>query len=600
MKKLLNKIGQRSVARDLTLGLTLTIIVIVLIIGSINYLTVISGTEATLEERSRITADNLAEVLAVPLWNIDTNAIEQIAGAYLQIEDLVTLRISDDSGQIVFETDDSTGQNVITEQRPINFEGRPVGTVELAFSDQSVVAAQQNALITITLLTLFVVLGVVFATQVLLRILLTRPLNQLTDGLNTIAGGNYSYRLPPLEQTDLNAIARQVNVMAEQIEERDSQLLGLIDTLEQQVEARSQRLDMVAHLGERLTAILDVEQLLDELIQLVMRFFEYYHAHVYIIDGNRQHLIVKAGAGDAGAEMKAKGHSIPVDAKTSLVARAARSGEIVRIDNVREAEDWLPNPLLPDTFSEMAVPIMLEDQAAGVLDVQSDKVAGLDESDANLLRSLANHVAVALRNAQLFEQVETALEDARAAQMQYVDQSWSKGKAADSDAEYVYLTPGAANPDETKLQSLRDVVQQADTGNQPVVVQLDEDTDGGTSLIAPITLVDKPIGTVQIHSASGNQQWNKEDIEMAQAVLDQMAQMAENLRLFEETRHRARQEQTIRAITDQMRGATSLDDLVRIAAEELGQRLSAGHTIVKLGADATLNDPIEKGNGHDG
>ena len=101
-----------------------------------------------------------------------------------------------------------------------------------------------------------------------------------------------------------------------------------------------------------------------------------------------ENLVVAAGTGEAGAEMKAKGHSIRLDARTSLVARAARSGEIVRVDDVREAEDWLPNPLLPHTCSEMAVPIILEGGVVGVLDVQEDKIVGLDEGDANLLRSL--------------------------------------------------------------------------------------------------------------------------------------------------------------------------------------------------------------------
>jgi CheY-like chemotaxis protein len=138
--------------------------------------------------------------------------------------------------------------------------------------------------------------------------------------------------------------------------------------------------------------------------------FGYYYAHSYLLDDNTAKLVVAAGTGKAGAEMKQAGHNIPLNAPTSLVARAARNGQVVKVDNVRQAEDWLPNPLLPDTYAEMAVPIILgaEGKVVGVLDVQENKIGGLDEGDANLLRSLANHVAVALTNARLFEQTVQA------------------------------------------------------------------------------------------------------------------------------------------------------------------------------------------------
>jgi CheY-like chemotaxis protein/signal transduction histidine kinase len=133
-------------------------------------------------------------------------------------------------------------------------------------------------------------------------------------------------------------------------------------------------------------------------------------------EGEEGVLVLAAGAGEAGRQMVVQGWNIPLARGQSLVARAARTAEVVSVDNVREAADWLPNPLLPDTYAEMAVPIVLEGDVVGVLDVQSDKIGGLDEGDANLLRSLANHVAVALTNARLFEETSQSKEEAEAAQ----------------------------------------------------------------------------------------------------------------------------------------------------------------------------------------
>ncbi|MCP4401384.1 MAG: GAF domain-containing protein [bacterium] len=189
----------------------------------------------------------------------------------------------------------------------------------------------------------------------------------------------------------------------------------VFDHLEERVAERTHQLEVVATLSGQLNAILDFDQLLTELVNQIGANFHYYHTQIYLLDKAGENLIVTKGMGPAGTQMSRQGHHIPLNAPTSLVARAARSGQVVRMDNVRKTEDWLPNPLLPGTYAEMAVPIVGEGQVVGVLDVQDDKIGGLDEGDANLLRSLAGQVAVALTNARLFEQTRQAQQDAEIA-----------------------------------------------------------------------------------------------------------------------------------------------------------------------------------------
>lgn len=106
------------------------------------------------------------------------------------------------------------------------------------------------------------------------------------------------------------------------------------------------------------------------------------------------------------------------------------------------------------------------------------------------------------------------------------------------------------------------------------------------SVVAPITLQDKTIGVLQLHPATPDQTWTEDDLAVVEAVVGQLAQNAENLRLFEETRERASREQTIRAITDKLRTAPTLDALLETAARELGQRLGVRHTVLELGIEA--------------
>ncbi|MCP4360387.1 MAG: GAF domain-containing protein, partial [Chloroflexi bacterium] len=205
---------------------------------------------------------------------------------------------------------------------------------------------------------------------------------------------------------EIGDLAHSFNDMAAHLRETLSSL-----------EQRTQHLETVATLSKQLSAILNMEELLAEMVDQVEKNFDYYHTHICLLDDKREKLVVVAGTGVAGREMKSKEYNILLNAPTSLVARAARTGQVVQVDNVRERENWLPNPLLPAAYSEMAVPITLgeEGQVVGVLDVQEDKIGGLDEGDANMLRSLANQVAVAINNARLFEQAGQAKQAAEVA-----------------------------------------------------------------------------------------------------------------------------------------------------------------------------------------
>ncbi len=233
---------------------------------------------------------------------------------------------------------------------------------------------------------------------------MSRPIVNMTTIARQVAAGDLSAQVPIISGDERGQLAIAFNDMTTQLRE-------LVDSLEQRVRERTHQLEIGASVGERLSAILSLDELLVEVVNQVKKEFDYYHTHIYLLDEQTRNLVLAEGTGEAGVVMKRQSHSIPLNASTSLVAQAARSGEVVSVDNVRETEAWLPNPLLPDTYTEMAVPIIREGQVVGVLDVQDDEIGGLDEGDANLLRSLAGHVAVALTNARLFEENQTTLKE---------------------------------------------------------------------------------------------------------------------------------------------------------------------------------------------
>lgn len=221
------------------------------------------------------------------------------------------------------------------------------------------------------------------------------PVRRLIATSEQIAAGDLTAQAQVESKDEIGRLATTINVMTDRLRET-------INSLEKQ----TQQLETIVEISQRLTSKLEVSELVRDVVHRIKVGFSFYHTHIYLLDNNRKELIVAEGTGTAGAQLKSKGHSIPLNTPNSLVAHAARTGDVVIADNLQKTSDWLPNPALPLTRSEMAVPIIVDDTIIGVLDVQDDKVASLDEGDAKLMRSLANQVAVALTNAQLFEQTQ--------------------------------------------------------------------------------------------------------------------------------------------------------------------------------------------------
>ncbi|MDM8527554.1 ATP-binding protein [Anaerolineales bacterium HSG24] len=239
---------------------------------------------------------------------------------------------------------------------------------------------------------------IVFISTLWVSRSLSAPIVQMAEVATSLAAGNLTRRVEVETGDEIEQLAVAFNTMTDEI-------TVMVDTLEQRVEERTKRLEFVATLSERLNAILNLDILLSVLVSQIQEEFNFYHVHIYRVSEKHGLLIMEAGTGEAGSEMKKNEHKIAIDA-TSLVARSVRSKEVVMIDNVRKASDWLPNPLLPDTCTEMAVPIIVDGKVIGVLDVQENRVASFTSGDTSVLRSIASQAGVAMKNARLFAETE--------------------------------------------------------------------------------------------------------------------------------------------------------------------------------------------------
>jgi len=151
---------------------------------------------------------------------------------------------------------------------------------------------------------------------------------------------------------------------------------------------------------------------LANMVRLTQRGFNLYHAHVFTYQKEIEGLqIVACGYKEGDEHEGTHGTSvIPMNQEQSLVARAARTRQPVIVNDVRSDPGWLPNPQLPNTHAEMAVPMIVGDELLGVLDVQAENVDAFSEEDANIQMTLASQVATALQNAQAYTRAQKQAE----------------------------------------------------------------------------------------------------------------------------------------------------------------------------------------------
>jgi len=429
----------------------------------------------------------------------------------------------------------------------------------------------------------------VLLTALTVRQVLT-PVGRLTETATAIAGGDLQ-RVAPVESEDeFGVLGRAFNRMT-------GRLRDLIGGLEQRVvdrtadlERRSSYLQASAEVGRAVGSILDVNVLTAQVVELIRERFELYYVGMFLTDPAGEWAMLRAGTGEAGQAMLARGHRVKVGQGMvgwSIAHAEARVALQAEADAVR-----LVTPELPGTRSEAALPLRSRGQVLGALTVQSTEAEAFDPDAVAVLQTMADQVAVALDNARLFAESQSALESARRAYGEVSREAWGDLLRGRQEWGYRYML-GAVEPTARGGIWPAEMAQAAETGQSVEGSaadvgsgpgRRDGDRAQGPTLAIPLKVRGQVVGVLSFRKDPDDPQqgWTVEEKALLEGLIDQVGAALDGARLYQATQQRAAQERLTSEVTARIRETLDMETVLRTAVQEVREALGLPEVVVRL------------------
>jgi GAF domain-containing protein len=448
-------------------------------------------------------------------------------------------------------------------------DGTIVGVLGLDMSAEAILASERNLLIS-TIFLLAISLPIFAGVGWVIGSRLARPIVKLTQGVNRITAGDVHHVVEVKSGDEIEALADSFNAMTlrlnelvagleQRVEERTTNLAARTRELEEatdQLKSRASQLTAVSVVARSVTTMRDLNQLLPSIAEIISKQFGFYHVGIFLNDQANQYTVLKASNSEGGRKMLTQGHRLRIG-QVGIVGNVASTGKPrIALDTGEDAV-FFNNPNLPETKSEMALPLKAGDQIIGVLDVQSTESAAFQTEDVEILSILADQVSIAIVNARLFEESQKSTADAQSALRQYTRSDWAKLQRTRKTPGYRYSFRGVEPLEKTTKP---DALTMAESDKSVVRI--------------PILIHDEQIGSLGL-ALPANKVLSEDEMDIAKAVAERVALSVENARLFEETASRAERERMVAQISNKIRSTNDPEVMIQTALQELQQALGA-------------------------
>jgi GAF domain-containing protein len=322
---------------------------------------------------------------------------------------------------------------------------------------------------------------------------------------------------------------------------------------------RAAQFQAIANVASTTTTLQNQEETLEQVVKTISNQLGHYHVGIFLLDETKKFAILKSANSEGGRRMLERGHQLEVGAKGIVGNVAARGKPRIALDTGVDAV-YFDNPNLPETKSEVALPLLQGMEIVGVLDVQSKTQNAFSQDDIETLSILANLVSVTIQNTRLYEENITALENAEKAYRQLTGETWR---------------------DVLKSQPLKGYLYDG-VSSQPLNRSIT-----GHSVSIPVNVRGQNIGALKLEALETDREWTDDEITMITAAAERAALALENARLLDESRKRAAKERVIGEISAKISAQSEIDELIKIAALELNRNLPNAEVAIQFRKEET-------------
>jgi len=337
-------------------------------------------------------------------------------------------------------------------------------------------------------------------------------------------------------------------------------------------ERRARQFEAIAQVARVAATIQELESLLPRIAEVISQQFGFYHAGIFMWDENREFALLKAANSEGGQRMLKRGHKLGIG-QTGIVGYVAATGTSRIALDVGADAAFFDNPDLPNTRSEIALPLRVADEIIGVLDVQSTEQKAFQAEDTEVLSALADQLTIAIQNARSYERTQELLKEAQRTSAAYLSASW---RTLQSQEEHIgYLMS------ENTLKPLNKPITSTQINKAISSKEMVGESGKMATLAVPIRLRDEVIGVIDIHIAEEHN-WDPDEVDIAQAVAERLSLALETSLLLQTTQRRAEIERVTSEISGKISATTQFDSILRTAAEELSRVLSGSEVLIQI------------------
>lgn len=485
--------------------------------------------------------------------------------------------------QDVFQvsTDNRSGNDIVVAGKTLSTQ--PWVVIAQQTADQIYAQAEAQARVNVFLslgLTLFALLAAFGATRVI-----SSPIGMLARVAEQITAGDLSARAALATDDEVGRLSKVFNEMTARIsqtlsglEQRVEERTMALQAANEQSSQRARQLQSIADVSKIITREQNIEKLLPLITDVVSERFGYYHVGIFLLDETRRTAVLQASNSPGGQRMLTNGHRLTLGT-SSIVGYTALTGKPRIALDVGEDAVFFNNPNLPETHSEMALPLVVRGAVIGVIDMQSKQSGAFTQEDIDILSILADQVAIAIENARLFQQTQTALEESQTIVQSFLRQEWSA--LANTQTTIGYLHTGVGGkPLSAPVQAAE--IEQVIRRGAVVKKESKTDEEANPTLAIPIALGEQVIGAIRIQAPDRNRTWSTEEINLLRSISERVGLALDNARLVASSQKRAAKERTIGEISTKINAANDMDAILRTAAQEIGIALSSADVVIQF------------------